>query len=100
MPKTSSKTKSTVMIDSDLWKRLRVIAILNEFEISELVEEALREKLERMQQQPEEDPAYKDVENLRYKPKVGKGLDTKIETVHVNPATIKSYIESVQETLN
>jgi hypothetical protein len=76
------KTKSTIMIDSDLWKRLRVVAILNEFEISELVEEALREKLARMQHQPEQDPAYRDVENVRYKP---KGLDKKIESVNVNP---------------
>jgi hypothetical protein len=61
------KTKSTIMIDTDLWKRLKVISVLNEFEISELVEEALREKLARMQQ-PEQYAEYKDVESLRYKP--------------------------------
>ena len=62
------KTKSTIMIDTDLWKRLKVISVLNEFEISELVEEALREKLARMQQ-PEQYAEYKDVESLRYKPR-------------------------------
>jgi predicted transcriptional regulator len=60
----AGKTKSTIMIDSDLWKRLRMIAILNEMEISELVEEALREKLGRMKQL-EQYSEYKDVEGLR-----------------------------------
>ena len=50
-------------MDADLWKRFRMIAILNEMEISELVEQALREKLERMKQL-EQYPEYKDVKDL------------------------------------
>jgi hypothetical protein len=58
------KTKSTIMVDAELWKRLRLITVLNDMEISEFVEEALREKLEKIQQ-PEQYQAYKDVENIR-----------------------------------
>jgi hypothetical protein len=58
------KTKSTIMVDSELWKRLRIITVLNDMEISEFVEEALREKLAKIQQ-PEQYEAYKDVENIR-----------------------------------
>jgi hypothetical protein len=57
------KTRSTLVMDEDLWKRLRMIAILNDMEVSELVEQALREKLERMKQLEQYD-AYKDVEKL------------------------------------
>lgn len=64
----TDRTKATIMVNTELWKRLRVIAILNEFEISELVEEALREKLAKMQQ-PEQYKQYEDVKDLRYKPK-------------------------------
>jgi len=69
------KTKSTVMIDTELWKRLRIISVINEFEISEFVEEALREKLAKIQQ-PEQYAEYEDVKDLRYKPKglVEEGL--------------------------
>lgn len=58
------KTKSTIVVDLDLWKRFRMIAILNEMEISELVEQALKEKLDHMKQLVEFD-SYKDVEKLR-----------------------------------
>jgi hypothetical protein len=51
-------------MDADLWKRFKMIAILNEMEVSELVEQALREKLERMKQL-EQYPEYKEVEGLR-----------------------------------
>jgi hypothetical protein len=57
------KTRSTLIMDSELWKRFKMIAILNEMEVSELVEQALREKLERMKQL-EQYPEYKDVRNL------------------------------------
>jgi hypothetical protein len=58
-------------MDADLWKRFKMIAILNEMEVSELVEQALREKLERMKQL-EQYPEYKDVRNVR----VHKGEQT------------------------
>ena len=51
-------------MDEDLWKRFRMIAILNNMEVSELVDQALREKLERMKQL-EQYPEYKDVKDLR-----------------------------------
>jgi hypothetical protein len=57
------KTRSTLVMDEELWKRFRMIAILNDMEVSELVEQALREKLERMKQLEQYD-AYKDVEKL------------------------------------
>jgi CheY-like chemotaxis protein len=57
------KTRSTLVMDEDLWKRFKMIAILNNMEVSELVEQALREKLERMKQL-EQYPEYKDVRNL------------------------------------
>jgi hypothetical protein len=77
------KTKATIMVSTELWKRLRVIAILNEFEISELVEEALKEKLAKMQQ-PEQYAEYKDVKDLRYTPKkpAEEGLKSQPQPQH------------------
>jgi hypothetical protein len=63
-----SKTRSTLVIDTDLWKRFRMIAILNEMEISQLVEESMREKLEHMKHL-DQYPEYKDVKDLRLKGK-------------------------------
>jgi len=57
------KARSTLVMDEDLWKRFRMIAILNDMEISELVEQALREKLERMKQLEQYD-SYKEVEKI------------------------------------
>ena len=51
-------------MDEDLWKRFRMIAILNNMEVSELVDQALREKLERMKQL-EQYPEYNDVKDAR-----------------------------------
>ena len=58
------KTRSTLVIDTDLWKRFRMIAILNEMEISQLVEQSLKEKLDRMKHL-DQYSEYKDVKDLR-----------------------------------
>jgi hypothetical protein len=78
------KTRSTLVIDEDLWKRFRMIAIMNDMEISELVEQALREKLERMKQL-EEYESYKDVKNLRVsKNETGEAGDDKKERERIS----------------
>jgi hypothetical protein len=69
-------------MDEDLWKRFRMIAILNDMEVSELVEQALREKLERMKQLEQYD-SYKEVENLR----VPKGTQQPQQSKKVITAT-------------
>jgi hypothetical protein len=66
------KTRSTLIMDEDLWKRFRMIAILNNMEVSELVDQALREKLERMKQL-EQYPEYKDVQGLHVRSERQKG---------------------------
>jgi hypothetical protein len=76
------KTRSTLVMDADLWKRFRMIAILNEMEVSELVEQALREKLERMKQL-EQYPEYKDVE----------GLHVSKANANVNPGVVSSRLQ-------
>ena len=64
-------------MDEDLWKRFRMIAILNNMEVSELVDQALREKLERMKQL-EQYPEYKDVQDLRVQSERHKGTSPPI----------------------
>src|SRR5215203_347292 len=71
------KTRSTLIMDEDLWKRFRMIAILNNMEVSELVDQALREKLERMKQL-EQYPEYKDVQDLRVQSERHKGTSPPI----------------------
>jgi phage terminase small subunit len=51
-----NKTKSTFMVDSDIYRRIRILAIDKNMEVSALIEESMREKLER------EDPEYRKLQ--------------------------------------
>jgi hypothetical protein len=51
-----NKTKSTFMVDSDIYRRIRILAINKNMEVSALIEESMREKLER------EDPEYRKLQ--------------------------------------
>lgn len=48
-----NKVKSTFMVDGEVYKKIRILAIEKNMEVSALLEEAMREKLEREYQQPQ-----------------------------------------------
>lgn len=47
MSTSKNRIKSTIIVDANLWKEVRIEAIRRDMEIGQLVEEALREKLTR-----------------------------------------------------
>jgi hypothetical protein len=65
------KDKTTLVIERDILRRIRIIAYLNDMELSELVEQALDEKLNRMKK-VEEYEEYQDVKDLKVSSKKSK----------------------------
>jgi hypothetical protein len=48
-----NKVKSTFMVDGEVYKKIRILAIEKNMEVSAVIEEAMREKLDREYQQPQ-----------------------------------------------
>jgi hypothetical protein len=126
---TKKRIKSTIIVDADVWKEVRIEAIRRDMEIGQFVEEALIEKLaadkatdlrirNRVREiskglgslekkllggEEEEDPEYdKPLISTRQQPQLqqaNKGLDKRIEDIHIDPAAVRSSIESVKRVI-
>jgi hypothetical protein len=108
-----NKVKSTFMVDGEIYKRIRILAIERNVEVSTIIEEAMREKLEReyphyqppisQQQQQSQQPQSQQLQPQQYKFSVNlPGIEFPTDRSKIiknaekaNPKPIIDFLESI-----
>src|SRR5918992_2930887 len=81
------KVKSSVMINEDVWREIRILALRERKEIGELVEEIFRERLER---------TYRQRPELLQSPYLHQQAST--QSQNQNPTPVEEYTKKISAT--